>query len=65
MRMAHVYQPVMLRELLDRGGRASRKDHRGVDLIFDVLPLGRLGYGRCEPPLLNLVVSPTTTVEQL
>ena len=26
MRMSHVYQPVMLRELLDRGGRASRKD---------------------------------------
>jgi hypothetical protein len=40
------------------------KDHRGVDLISDVLPFGRLWYGRCEPPLLNLVVSPTTTVEQ-
>jgi ATP adenylyltransferase len=26
MRMSHVYQPVMLRELLDRGGRASRKE---------------------------------------
>ena len=26
MRMAHVYQPVMLRELLDRGGRATRED---------------------------------------
>jgi ATP adenylyltransferase len=26
MRMSHVYQPVMLREILDRGGRASRKD---------------------------------------
>jgi hypothetical protein len=26
MRMSHVYQPVMLRELLDRGGHASRKD---------------------------------------
>src|SRR4030095_10183369 len=25
MRMSHVYQSVMLRELLDRGGRASRK----------------------------------------
>jgi hypothetical protein len=24
MRMSHVYQAVMLRELLDRGGRASR-----------------------------------------
>jgi hypothetical protein len=41
-----------------------RKDNHGVDLISDVLPLGRLWYGRCEPPLLNLVVSPTTTVEQ-
>jgi hypothetical protein len=26
MRMSHVYQPVMLRELLRRGGRASRND---------------------------------------
>jgi len=26
MRMSHVYQPVMIRELLDRGGRASRED---------------------------------------
>src|SRR6188472_1877678 len=26
MRMSHVYQPVMLRLLLDRAGRASRKD---------------------------------------
>ena len=26
MRMSHVYQPVMLRELLDRGGRATRED---------------------------------------
>ena len=29
MRMSHVYLPVMLRELLDRGGRASRKTSRG------------------------------------
>src|SRR5262245_36120732 len=26
MRMSHVYQPVMLRTLLDRGGRASREE---------------------------------------
>ena len=26
MRMSHVYQPVMIRALLDRGGRASRED---------------------------------------
>ena len=26
MRMSHVYQPVMLRTLLDHGGRASRED---------------------------------------
>ena len=26
MRMSHVYQPVMLRELLARSGRASRTD---------------------------------------
>ena len=41
-----------------------RKDHRGVAPISDALPFGRLWYGRCEPPLLNLVVNPTTTVEQ-
>jgi hypothetical protein len=41
-----------------------RKDKRGVDLISDALPFGRLWYGRCEQPLLNLAVSPTTTVEQ-
>ena len=41
-----------------------RKDRRGVDLISDALPFGRLWDGRCEPLLLNLVVSPTTTVEQ-
>jgi len=29
IRMSHVYLPVMLRELLDRGGRASRKTSRG------------------------------------
>jgi len=29
LRMSHVYLPVMLRELLDRGGRASRKTSRG------------------------------------
>jgi diadenosine tetraphosphate (Ap4A) HIT family hydrolase/5-methylcytosine-specific restriction endonuclease McrA len=26
MRMSHIYQPVMLRELLNRGGRATRED---------------------------------------
>ena len=26
MRMSHVYQPVMIRELLNRGGRATRED---------------------------------------
>jgi hypothetical protein len=25
--------------------RSTRKDHRGVDLISDVLPFGRLWYG--------------------
>jgi hypothetical protein len=29
----------------------SRKDHRGVDLISDVLPFGRLWY--CEPDAIN------------
>ena len=40
-----------------------RKDKRGVHLISDALPFDLLWYGRCEQPLLNLVVSPTTTVE--
>ena len=32
-----------------------RKEERGVDLISDALPFGRLRHGRCEPLLLNLV----------
>jgi hypothetical protein len=31
-----------------------RKDHRGVDLISDVLPFGRLWYG--EPNAINYAV---------
>jgi hypothetical protein len=34
---------------------APRKDHRGVDLISDVLPLGRLWYG--EPNAINNAVN--------
>ena len=34
-----------------RGGRASRKDKRGADLISDVLPFGRLWYG--EPDAIS------------
>ena len=32
-----------------------RKDHRGVDLISDVLPFGRLWYG--EPDAISNVVN--------
>jgi hypothetical protein len=32
-----------------------RKDHRGVDLISDVLPFGRLWYG---DPNVSLAVTP-------
>jgi hypothetical protein len=32
-----------------------RKDHRGVNLISDVLPFGRLGYG--EPGAINNAIS--------
>jgi hypothetical protein len=32
-RLAHIYEV------------RPRKDHRGVDLISDALPFGRLGYG--------------------
>jgi hypothetical protein len=31
-----------------------RKDHRGVDLVSDVLPFGRLGYG--EPDAIGNAV---------
>jgi hypothetical protein len=31
-----------------------RKDHRGVDLISDVLPLGRLWYG--EPHTISKAI---------
>jgi hypothetical protein len=31
-----------------------RKDHRGVDLISDALPLGRLRYG--EPDAINYAI---------
>jgi hypothetical protein len=41
-----------------------RKDHRGVDLISDVLPFGRLWYG--EPNATDFVIKklppPTPTV---
>ena len=33
MQLTHVYEV------------RPRKDHRGVDLIFDALPFGRLRYG--------------------
>ena len=33
---------------------APRKDHRGVDLIFDALPFGRLWYG--EPNAISNAV---------
>jgi hypothetical protein len=39
MPMSHVYQPVMLRELLDRGGRASRKDIARALLNEDRKPI--------------------------
>ena len=32
-----------------------RKDHRGVDLIFDTLPFGRLWYG--EPDAVSNTIS--------
>jgi hypothetical protein len=32
-----------------------RKDHRGVDLVSDVLPFGRLWYA--EPNAINYVIS--------
>jgi hypothetical protein len=32
-----------------------RKDHRGVDLISDALPFGRLGYG--EPDAISNAIN--------
>jgi len=38
-----------------------RKDHRGVDLISDVLPFGRLWYG--EPSPQRILSLPGTTLD--
>jgi ATP adenylyltransferase len=35
MRMAHIYQPVMIRELLTRGGKASIRNIAGAFLARD------------------------------
>ena len=35
MRMSHIYQPVMLMELLNRGGRASRREIAAALLLRD------------------------------
>jgi hypothetical protein len=34
--------------------RRERRDHRGVDLISDALPFGRLRYG--EPDAINYAI---------
>jgi ATP adenylyltransferase len=39
MRMSHIYQPVMLKELLSRGGRASIRDIAAAFLSRDVSQL--------------------------
>jgi len=36
MRMSHIYQPVMIKELLKRGGKASIRD----DLVVTRQPYG-------------------------
>jgi hypothetical protein len=50
IRTSHVYQPVMLRELLDRHGRASRKDIgtaiRAYDEASNVIATAREVSGR-------------------
>jgi hypothetical protein len=43
LKVAHVYEV------------RPRKDHRGVDLISDVLPFGRLWYG--EPDAISDAVA--------
>ena len=44
----HAMQPTHIYEI------RPRKDHRGVDLIFDALPFGRLWYG--EPNAISNAV---------
>jgi ATP adenylyltransferase len=39
MRMSHIYQPVMIRELLKRGGNASTRDIAAAFLARDVSQL--------------------------
>ena len=39
MRMSHVYQPVMIRELLTRGGKASIRDIAAAFLARDASQL--------------------------
>jgi hypothetical protein len=39
MRMSHIYQPVMIRELLKRGGRASIRDLASAFLSYDLSQL--------------------------
>jgi hypothetical protein len=45
---SHAMQPTHIYEV------RPRKDHRGVDLIFDALPFGRLWYG--EPNAISNAV---------
>ena len=39
MRMAHIYQPVMIKELLSRGGKASIRDIAAAFLARDASQL--------------------------
>jgi len=39
---------------MHENGVRLRKDHRGVDLISDALPFGRLRYG--EPDAINYAI---------
>jgi len=39
----------------------SRKDHRGVDLISDVLPFGRLWYTEIQRNRLRGLLQPLTS----
>jgi len=40
---SHLYS--LIREMSDQVPRQSARHHRGVDLISDALPFGRLWYG--------------------
>ena len=57
MRMSHIYQPVMLMELLNRGGSASRRE-----IVALLEPRGVLTP--CDAPMVELTARTLATMRQ-